>query len=217
MKSTPSFQSTTQPTILSRYTTLPVLLDIIQRKCLTLLSPEAWPDQNDQEVMLDYKSRRYLTCLLAICFSSGDETVHHWNAFASGPAGCRIDFHFSALLDAIAQQSGCRHGKVSYRKITKLSVRDLSAKRRPFVKRWPYRIEQEYRIIFESRDAADSDRVELTVPIMMSCIQSITVSQSMPKSVFDSIKKQLGPKLNKRISRSTLFQNKVWINKFNKQ
>lgn len=203
--------------VLSRYTTLPVLLDIIERKCLTLLSPEAWLDRNDQEVMLDYRRRRNLTCLLALCFSLGEETVHHWNAFANGSAGCRIDFHLPALLDAIARQNGCRHGKVSYRKITKLRVRDLSAKRRPFLKRWPYRIEQEYRIIFESRSPADSDRVELNVPIMMNCIRSITVGQSMPESVFDSMKKQLGPKLNKRISRSTLFQNKVWINKFTKQ
>jgi hypothetical protein len=36
----------------------------------------------------------------------------------------------------------------------------------------------------------------------------------MPESVFKSIKAQLGKKLGKRISRSTLFENKVWINKF---
>ncbi len=48
----------------------------------------------------------------------------------------------------------------------------------------------------------------------MDSIRSITLSQSMPESVFKSINTQLGPKLGKRISRSTLFENKVWINKF---
>ncbi len=70
------------PYILSRYTTLPVLLDMLERSCLTLLPPDSWDDRNDREVMLEYKRRRNSSCLLAVCFSQGEETIHHWSAFA---------------------------------------------------------------------------------------------------------------------------------------
>jgi hypothetical protein len=205
---------TKQSPILSRYTTLPVLLDILERRSLTLLSPETWADRNDREVMLDYKARRNLTCLLALCFSMGDETIHHWSAFASGSAGCRIDFHMPTLVSTIADKNGIRHGKVIYKKINKLRAGDLANEKRPFIKRWPYRIEQEYRIIFESSDKADAAHKELPVSISMDCIRSITLNQETPESVFKSIKAQLGVKSEKRISRSTLFENKTWIKKF---
>lgn len=200
--------------ILSRYTTLPVLLDILERRSMTLIPPETWADRNDREVMLDYKARQNLTCLLALCFSMGDETIHHWNAFASGSAGCRIDFHMQTLIGTIANKNGIRQGKVSYKKINTLRASDLSNKRRLFIKRWPYRIEQEYRTIFESSDKADAGLKELPVPISMDSIRSITLNQETPESVFKSIKAQLGVKSDKRISCSTLFENKTWIKKF---
>ena len=54
----------------------------------------------------------------------------------------------------------------------------------------------------------------MKVEISKESIRSITLSQDMPESFFKSIKAQLGKKLGKRISRSTLFENKLWINKF---
>ena len=107
-----------------RYTTLPVLLDMIERQCLTLLPPDSWADRNDREVM------------------------------------------------------------------------------------------EENRIIFESKDDANAELKEKKIKMSKESIRSITLSQDMPESVFKSIKAQLGKKLGKRISRSTLFENKVWINKF---
>jgi hypothetical protein len=197
-----------------RYTTLPVLLDVIERQCLTLLPPDSWADRNDREVMQKYKQRNKLSCLLAVCFSHGDETIHHWSAFAQGSAGCRIDFDLPALISSIQKEDGFRHGKVAYRKLNKLRKMDLSDENFPFIKRWPYRIEEEYRIIFESKDDTNSELKEKKIEMSKESIRSITLSQDMPESVFKSIKAQLGKKLGKRISRSTLFENKVWINKF---
>ena len=202
------------PAIVNRYTSLPVLLDIIHRNAITLLPPDAWNDRSDREVMLEYKRRRNLTSLRAICFSAGEETVHHWNAFASGSAGCRIEFHLPTLLEGLSRSLGYRHGKVVYKPLRGIQKSDLAESKMPFVKRWPYRIEEEYRIVYESSDPAAADRTELNIPISLECIRSITVSQAMPESVFKSIKSQLGTQLGKRISRSTLFESKVWINKF---
>lgn len=191
-----------------------MVFDIVQRNAITLLPPDGWNDRNDREVMLEYKRRRNLTCLLAICFSAGEETVHHWNAFANGSAGCRIEFHLPTLLAGLTRDPEYRHGKVSYKTLRGIQKSDLAESKMPFMKRWPYRIEKEYRIIYESSDPAASDRSELNIPISLESIRSITVSQAMPESVFKSIKSQLGTQLGKRISRSTLFESKIWINKF---
>lgn len=200
--------------ILSRYTSLPVLLDLIERKSLVLLNPQSWQDRNDSIVMEEYKKRKKLTCLLALCFSKGDETIHHWNTFASGPSGCRINFHMPSLIDKLKNQNGIHYDKVTYRKLHGVKATDLKEDNMPFIKRWPYRIEEEFRLLYESTNPAEKERSELVVPIEMNSIRSITVSQSMPETVFASIKSQLGAKLGKRISRSTLLENRTWIGKF---
>lgn len=77
---------------LKRFTTLPVLLDFLQRKKLVLLDPKLWDDRNDSEIILEYKKRKELKNLFAVCFTHGDETVHHWKTFSDGPSGCVIEF-----------------------------------------------------------------------------------------------------------------------------
>ncbi len=110
-----------------------------------------------------------------------------------------------------------RHGNVSYRKIPGLAEQQPVETEIPFTKRWPYRIESEYRILFESQDPAHATLEELPVPIDTDCIRRITVSQSMPQTVFNSIKSQIGPGLGKRICRSTLYRNETWIKTLGRQ
>ena len=200
---------------LSRYTTLPVLLDLLQRQALVLVPPNSWVDRNDREVMAEYKKRKKLSCLLAACFSQGDETIHHWTAFANGPAGCRIDFNPAGLLAAADSTPGCRWGVVQYRKIHSIPAGGVALDRMPFTKRWPYRCEEEFRILFESTTPSDRLLSERQLPIDLDqSIRSITIHQAIPPSVFETIKHLLGSKTAKRISRSTLLENQIWINKF---
>ena len=63
---------------LNRFTTLPILLDLLERKKLTLLNPILWEDKNDSEIILEYKKRKNIKNLFALCFSHNDETIHHW-------------------------------------------------------------------------------------------------------------------------------------------
>ena len=41
--------------ILNRYTTLPILLDILHKKHIMLLSPETWEDRNDAYYLERYR------------------------------------------------------------------------------------------------------------------------------------------------------------------
>ncbi|MEN5435772.1 hypothetical protein ABE545_19205 [Sphingobacterium faecium] len=84
----------------------------------------------------------------------------------------------------------------------------------PFTKRWPYRCEEEYRIIVENNDD-NLSLFEIEVPL--SIINKITISQQMPKQIYETIKANLNKvegHESKRINRSTLYENARWLRKF---
>ena len=89
--------------ILNRYTTLPILLDMLQQKHITLLSPETWEDWNDAYYLEQYRQASKLHSVLAVCFSACGETFHHWRVFSSGLSGVCIEFdkelYYVALRD----------------------------------------------------------------------------------------------------------------------
>jgi len=134
---------------LNRFTSLPVLLDLLERKKLTLLDPKLWDDKNDSEVILAYKRKKGVKNLFAVCLSHGDETVHHWKTFSDGTSGCVIEFDAKKLFAIINNIPNLRHGTVSYKKLMDVEKEDtiIDIDQMPFTKRWPYRCEEEYRII----------------------------------------------------------------------
>lgn len=202
---------------LNRYTTLPVLLDLLQRKKLTLLDPKLWDDRNDSEVILEYKKIKKIKNLFAVCLSSGDETVHHWKTFSNGPSGCVIEFDAIKLFAILDKVPDLTHRKVAYKKISEIEDKDvvIDIEEIPFTKRWPYRCEEEYRIIVEN----NSNETFFEIDIPLDIIRRITISQQMPEPIYATIKdylKDLRGNPDSRISRSTLYENKRWINRFKK-
>ncbi|OOQ61910.1 DUF2971 domain-containing protein [Mucilaginibacter pedocola] len=200
---------------LNRFTTLPVLLDLLQRKKLTLLNPKLWDDKNDSEVILAYKEKKNIKNLFAVCLSHGDETIHHWKTFSDGTSGCLIEFNAEKLFEIIDKVDNLKHGKVIYRKLSDVEKADspIDVDKMPFTKRWPYRCEEEYRIIVES----NTDETFFEIDIPLDVIKRITISQHMPEPIYATLKNHLkglrgDPK--SRINRSTLYENKRWINRF---
>lgn len=192
---------------------LPVLLDMLKRRKLVLLDPASWEDRNDSEILLEYKKRKKLQALFALCFSHGDETIHHWKTFADGISGCCIEFDSKKLVTLLKTLEGVRFGPVVYRKIKDLNDGTITVSRIPFTKRWPYRCEEEFRIIWESRTTAASYEIDLDLRI----IRKITISQRMPKQVYSTIRKYLKSVFenpDQRINHSTIYQNQIWIDKF---
>ena len=202
---------------LNRFTTLPVLLDLLERKKLTLLDPKLWDDTNDSEVILAYKEKKGIKNLFAVCLAHGDETVHHWKTFSDGTSGCLIEFDAEKLFDIIDKIPGLRHDKISYRKLLQIEKRDtiIDIDKMPFTKRWPYRCEEEYRIIVENNTEDTFFEIDITLDI----IRRITISQHMPQPIYNTIKnylRGLRGDPSSRINRSTLYENKRWINRFKK-
>ena len=200
---------------LSRYTTLPVLLDMLQRKKLTLLDPKYWEDRNDSEIILEYKRRKNIQNLFAMCLSCGDETVHHWKTFSNGNSGCMIEIDAPKLFAILNKVPDLVHGKVIYKKLADVEGkhRPIPVDKMPFTKRWPYRVEEEYRIIVTPK----TNESFFDIDIPLNIINRIVISQQMPEKIYESIKdylKELRGNPDSRINRSTLYENKRWINRF---
>lgn len=202
---------------LNRFTSLPVLLDLLQRKKLTLLDPKLWDDKNDTEIILEYKKRKKIKSLFAVCFSCGDETVHHWKTFSNGTSGCVIEFDIKKLFSIIDKVPNLRHQKVVYKRLSEIEGKNsaIDVDEIPFTKRWPYRCEEEYRIIVEN----DSEETFFEIDIPLDIIKKVTISQQMPQLIYKTIKGYLTTlkgNPDSRINKSTLYENKRWINCFKK-
>ncbi len=205
----------TQIRRLNRYTMLPVLLDMLMRKRLMLLDPSSWDDKNDSDIILEYRKRKSVKKLFALCFSYGDETIHHWKTFADGTSGCCIEFDPKKLLPLLDATSGVRYAKVTYKKLKDLRNAAIDVDDIPFTKRWPYRCEEEFRIIW----AGNTIRETYEIPFDLRMIRKVTISQRMPELVYETICEYLREAFShpeQRINRSTLYQNRIWIDKFKK-
>jgi hypothetical protein len=195
---------------LNRYTSLPIALDVLSKKRITLLSPEAWEDRNDAYFLEAYREKKNLRSVLAICFSLRRETFHHWRIFSNGSAGVCIEFDKRKLLRTIGTEKGFRHGEVAYQLIHSLEKTSPALDTWPFLKRKPFEDENEYRILFESRTAR---RRERSVAISLSAIVKITLSPWLPNGVESSIIetiKSIDGCSGLKVKRSSLIENVRW-------
>lgn len=194
---------------ISHYTTLPILLDMLSRKRLVLVSPETWEDRSDAEVVLNYQKKMKVPNLFAKCFASGSETVHHWKAYASGVSGCCIEFNHNGFLKTLQGIKGIRFGDVKYKKVYEAEGETIPPQEIPFTKRFAFRCEQEFRVLWEGR--TDNDCFEIALDL--GVIRKITLSQKMPHAVADVVKdlcrKVAGRDI--KINHSTLYLSNRWV------
>jgi hypothetical protein len=198
---------------INRYTSVPVLLDMLERKRLVLLDPQKWEDRNDSAIMAEYQKRKKVEKLFALCCSYGDETIHHWRTFADGISGCCVEFSYAKLTGLLKTVPGVRYGSVRYRRNKELKGAAIPVEDIPFTKRWPYRCEEEFRIIWEGTTTEKCFEIEFD----LSIINKVTINQRMPETVYNTIRGNLRKAFkepDKRISQSTLYENQVWIGKF---
>ena len=198
------------PNYLRRYTDLPALLNMLSSKTITLLDPKTWDDRNDAFYMSQYKERKNLKTLLALCFSQVPETYHHWHVFSNGPAGVCIVFDRAALLNVLFRYMGVSAETVKYMTINEARKYFFEIDRLPFLKRAGFKPEGEFRIIYTS---ASDELPSISIPMELSCIRSISLSPWLHASLTESEVKSIRAidgcaKL--KVSRSTLISNEQW-------
>lgn len=194
-----------------RYTNLASALHILRDRCITLLSPETWDDRNDAFFMAEYKRLKKAKTVLAICLAVREETYHHWQVFSRGADGVCLEFDPEKLQSAFDQAAGVRHQLVDYHLVTEVNkMEDVDKERLPFMKRWPYGDEKEYRAIYVD----ESHEVDAyAVPIELGAITRITLSPWLAPALVPVVKetlKSVACKPQLRVHRSTLLDNEQW-------
>lgn len=195
---------------LNRFTSLPVALDVLSERRLALLSPETWEDRNDAYFLEKYRAEKNLRTLLAVCFSRGRETFHHWRVFAGGTAGVCIEFDGPSLLAAIKGKSEFRSGPVEYRWVRQVTQTKPRLRTWPFLKRKPFEDEREFRIIYES----ETRRLLVKhIACGIDCVRKVTLSPWLAEPVAESVIKTIrGIRgcQDLKVNRSSLIENSSW-------
>lgn len=206
-----SMQPTTKkPSLLNRYTSLPIALDVLCRKRITLLSPDTWEDRNDAYYLERYRMEMKFRSVLAICFSDRREAFHHWRVFSHGSSGVCLEFDKEKLLQTFANKTGFRSQKVTYLWVEEVEKKKPQIAMRPFIKRKPFDDEGEFRIIYESnteRTRAKQVHIDLAV------VRKVTLSPWLPDSVADSVTsiiQRIDGCGRILVNRSSLIDNSGW-------
>jgi hypothetical protein len=197
-------------TILRRYTSLASLLALLQDKKLTLLSPGLWEDRNDAFYMGEYKSKKGLQTLLALCFTESDETYHHWRVFTHGSDGVCIHFKREALLAALPIGHQLVAGPVTYRKIPDLPRMKPRLEQLPFLKRQPYSDECEFRLVYEDKkNEMETKAFAISVRTIARVTLNPWLSAPLAAAVKRAIKSTQGCATLK-VYQTTLLENETW-------
>lgn len=199
-------------TKLNRYTSLPILLDILSKSELTLLDPSSWEDRNDSFYIELYKKRKKLKSVLALCFTTKTETFHHWKVFSDGPSGVCIQFKKDELIKSVKRIRGVEADYVQYCQINDLRSNPPELEELPFLKRYPYRHEGEFRIIYKIKSKELSAK---SVPFNLESIIKINLSPWLPDPIVETVNsfiKQTPGCSKLRVSKTTLVESKVWKN-----
>ncbi len=195
---------------LFRYTSLPVLLHSLRTKALTLLDPKTWEDKNDTHFLERYRQLCSAKTLLAICFTMRSERFHHWKVFSNDIGGVCIAFKKDELIKSFPVAENLVHGPVMYPEIKDLKSTPLSLSKMPFLKRYPYKDEKEYRIIFKDMNEVLEQK---SFPINLSCIASVRINpwlhSTLVRDVRATIKAIDGCK-GIRVFQTTVLENEEW-------
>lgn len=198
--------------VLRRYTDLPGLFYLLSSNKITLLDPSSWDDKNDSHYLLQYKKKKELGTVLALCLTSTEETYHHWRIFSHGSSGVCISFHRDRLVSAVKNQAGTSIQDIVYRKIRigRQQIPAPTISELPFVKRAAFDAEKEVRILYESQA---TNKSFLDIPIDISCVLRITLSPwihpRLKETTMNAIKSIPGCN-SIDVRRSTLIGNAEW-------
>lgn len=168
-----------------RYTSISAVIDILQRKELSLLDPQTWDDRNDRYFMELYKGARRVGGLYGLCAATCSETYHHWRVFTSTADGACIELKRKPLEQSLDQLKDVRYGNMDYLllgAVEKLAASDVE--RLPFVKRHGFAAEEEYRIVAETKGA---QRPSIPIDLPVEMINKIYLNPWLPKSIADSL------------------------------
>ncbi|HEX3664381.1 MAG TPA: hypothetical protein VHU23_04010 [Rhizomicrobium sp.] len=198
-----------------RYTSIAYVIDALSRREMTLLNPSSWVDKNDSLYISFYKQYRNVAHVFATCCTLSKETFQHWYIFGVSSAGAFIEYD-RATLEACFEElklqgHSLRFDEVQYLTLENVEKPTVSLESFPFLKRWGFGPEKEYRVIAETNN---HDAISYPIPIPLNVIRRVVINPWLPRSVVDSLKARIRSidgceKL--KVDHSRLIESDRWI------
>ncbi len=175
-----------QTNTIKRYTSLSVALDMLVKERITLLNPSSWEDENDIAFLEAYRLKRKIPAVFATCFTHARETFHHWSVFANGHEGVRININKELLLEGLRVNPCYSWGEVEYKTYEQLeSLKDLSVFDLPFLKRYAFTHEDEFRIVYDCPNTREKSH---DITLKREWIKDITLSPWLHPALINPMK-----------------------------
>jgi hypothetical protein len=193
---------------LRHYTDLSALFYLLTERKLTLLNGERWEDKNDIFFLEEYRKKKELKSVLALCFIRASERFHFWKVFGAGSSGVRIRFRREDLLRAV-KRPGLLTGKVDYLHFNEIT-KPLAVDRLPFIKRHGFQDEREFRMVYESERHV---RSKVDIPIPLPCIDNIKLTPWLHHDLVSDVRKiihSIDGCARLEVVRSKLIDNERW-------
>lgn len=123
---------------------------MLERRRLTLVNTDSWEDRNDACYMTEHIKKRRLKSIMALCFTKGPETFHHWKVYAGNPGGVCVYFDEAGLRGDLSREEGVTMHNVLYLSTKECRRANPGPEMLPFLKRRHFSDEREYRVVYVS-------------------------------------------------------------------
>ena len=199
---------------LRRYTELSFAIEYLATERLALLSPDTWDDRNDAHNLDVFVQRTPgVSNAYALCMTEAPETYHHWKIFSPGTSGVCILFNKKLLVEAAKRASSVQAKRVQYKQLSDLDNVVLKAEAIPFMKRYAFRDEREFRLV---RTSNKNKGRTFPISVPRSAIVAVILSPWIPYDVAVKVGQTLRKiegcsKLD--VKHSTLVANQKWKDK----
>lgn len=158
---------------------------MLVREQITILGFSHWVDANDRRALELYQQTLLYGFVGAMCLTMAPETFHHWQIFAQGESGVCVVFDRRKLE---AHLANCNHfiaRPVDYVQLDAIGTVDASdIHSLPFIKRFGFRDEREYRLL----GYAVEQRPTMSIPLTPDLVQRVVFSPFTHPNIVASLK-----------------------------
>jgi len=184
---------------------------MLVNKRLSLLSYNSWTDVNDRRALSIYQSKLNYGFVGAMCLTQIGETFHHWQIFAGGSSGVCVVFDKTKFTSMFQNKGHFLTNSVEYILLDKINSLDATdIHRLPFIKRWGFRDEREYRVIgYLVENKISAMHVALNPQAIKKIVLSPFMNKALGQSVANSLR-QLSGWGDLCVEHSELIDNQNW-------
>lgn len=197
---------------LYRYTQLRHALTLLRTKRIAMREPSGWEDKNDQTVIDMYRARRGSELVRVLCMTSTPDTYHHWKLYGKDNSAVAIVFNRTILNEWAKRITGLQLRSVRYVKLNDIDDEHIELHDLPFIKRWGYRSEKEWRLLYEARNPNLFSELDLPVDALMRVVINPWVSGDELRAIEVKLRSAWGSD-ELSISQTQMIDCKRWQDK----